>query len=36
MLLRAGLNEMPAVGRGWTDAQLDTLFEFTRTVGEGQ
>jgi cytochrome c oxidase subunit 2 len=35
-LLRAGRNKMPAVGRSWTDAQLDTLFEFTRAVGEGQ
>jgi hypothetical protein len=27
---------MPAVGRGWTDEQLDTLFEYTRQVGGGQ
>jgi cytochrome c oxidase subunit 2 len=35
-LLREGRNEMPAVGRGWSDAQLDTLFEYTRRVGGGQ
>ncbi len=35
-LLREGRNEMPAVGRGWTDEQLDTLFEYTRRVGAGQ
>lgn len=35
-LLREGRNEMPAVGRGWTDEQLDTLFAYTRRVGAGQ
>ena len=35
-LLREGRNEMPAVGRGWTDEQLDTLFEYTRRVGAEQ
>jgi cytochrome c oxidase subunit II len=35
-LLREGRGEMPAVGRGWTDEQLDTLFEYTRRVGSGQ
>ncbi|MEP7335769.1 MAG: cytochrome c oxidase subunit II, partial [Actinomycetota bacterium] len=35
-LLHNGRNQMPAVGRGWTDAQLDTLFEYTRRAGAGQ
>jgi cytochrome c oxidase subunit 2 len=35
-LLREGRNEMPAVGRGWSDAQFDTLFEYTRRVGGGR
>jgi cytochrome c oxidase subunit II len=35
-LLREGRGEMPAVGRGWTDEQLDTLFEYTRRAGSGQ
>jgi cytochrome c oxidase subunit 2 len=35
-LLREGRGEMPAVGRGWSDAQLDTLFEYTRRAGGGQ
>jgi cytochrome c oxidase subunit 2 len=35
-LLREGRGEMPAVGRGWSDAQLDTLFGYTRRVGGGQ
>jgi cytochrome c oxidase subunit 2 len=29
-LLREGRGKMPAIGRGWTDAQLDTLFAYTR------
>ena len=35
-LLREGRNEMPAVGRGWTDEQLDTLLEYTRRAGGEQ
>jgi cytochrome c oxidase subunit 2 len=35
-LLREGRGEMPAVGRGWTDEQLDTLFEYTRRAGGEQ
>ncbi len=31
-LLREGRGAMPAVGRGWTDEQLDTLFAYTRRV----
>jgi cytochrome c oxidase subunit 2 len=32
-LLRQGRGEMPAIGRDWTDEQLDTLFEYTRRAG---
>jgi cytochrome c oxidase subunit 2 len=35
-LLREGRGEMPAIGRGWSDAQLDNLFAYTRSVGGGQ
>jgi cytochrome c oxidase subunit II len=35
-LLREGRGEMPAIGRGWTDAQLDTLFAYTRGAGGEQ
>jgi cytochrome c oxidase subunit 2 len=35
-LLREGGVQMPAVGRDWSDAQLDTLFEYTRRAGAGQ
>lgn len=35
-LLREGGVQMPAVGRDWSDAQLDTLFEYTRRAGGGQ
>jgi cytochrome c oxidase subunit II len=35
-LLREGRGEMPAIGRGWTDAQLDTLFAFTRRAAGGE
>jgi cytochrome c oxidase subunit II len=28
-LVRNGRNEMPPVGRGWTDEQIETLLEFT-------
>jgi cytochrome c oxidase subunit II len=35
-LLREGRGEMPAIGRGWSDEQLDTLFEYTRRAGGGQ
>ena len=27
--MRNGRNEMPPVGRGWTDEQIETLLEFT-------
>ena len=32
-LLREGRGEMPAIGRDWTDAQLDTLFAYTTRCG---
>ena len=35
-LLREGRGEMPAIGRAWTDAQLDSLFAYTRGVGGEQ
>jgi mono/diheme cytochrome c family protein len=35
-LLREGRGEMPAIGRGWTDAQLDTLLAYTRSAGGEQ
>ncbi|HJV30469.1 MAG TPA: cytochrome c oxidase subunit II [Gaiellaceae bacterium] len=35
-LLREGRGRMPAVGRGWSDEQLDTLFEYTRRAGGEQ
>lgn len=35
-LLREGRDEMPAIGRGWTDEQLDTLFAYTRRSAGGQ
>ena len=35
-LLREGGVLMPAVGRDWSDAQLDTLFEYTSRAGGGQ
>jgi cytochrome c oxidase subunit II len=36
ILLCQGRNEMPAIGRDWSDEQLDTLFTYTRRVGGGQ
>jgi cytochrome c oxidase subunit 2 len=35
-LLREGRRAMPAVGRDWSDAQLDALLAYTRRVGGGQ
>ena len=35
-LLREGRGEMPAIGRDWTDEQLDNLFAYTHGVGGGQ
>ena len=35
-LLREGRGEMPAIGRGWTDAQLDKLFAYTHSAGGEQ
>jgi cytochrome c oxidase subunit 2 len=35
-LLREGRGEMPAIGRDWSDEQLDNLFAYTRRVGGGQ
>ena len=35
-LLREGRGEMPAIGRDWTDEQLDTLFAYTRRAGGEQ
>ena len=34
-LVRNGRNEMPAVGRGWSDAQIRTLMRYTRRVAGG-
>jgi cytochrome c oxidase subunit 2 len=31
-LLRNGRGAMPAVGRGWTDAQIDALAAYTKTI----
>jgi mono/diheme cytochrome c family protein len=31
-LVRNGRNEMPPVGRGWSDEQVRTLLEYTRSV----
>lgn len=33
-LLRNGRNKMPAVGRGWSDAQIRTLLEYTQRIAE--
>ena len=35
-LLREGRGKMPAIGRDWTDAQLDSLFAYTRSAGGEQ
>jgi cytochrome c oxidase subunit 2 len=35
-LLREGRGNMPAIGRDWTDAQLDSLFAYTRSAGGEQ
>ncbi len=35
-LLREGRGEMPAIGRDWSDEQLDNLFAYTRRVGGEQ
>ena len=35
-LLREGRGEMPAIGRDWTDAQLETLLAYTRRAAGGQ
>ena len=35
-LLREGRGEMPAIGRNWSDEQLDHLFAYTRRVGGEQ
>jgi cytochrome c oxidase subunit 2 len=34
-LVRNGRNAMPAVGRGWSDRQIETLLRYTRTVADG-
>jgi cytochrome c oxidase subunit II len=33
-LVRNGRNEMPAVGRGWSDQQIETLMRYTQRVAE--
>jgi cytochrome c oxidase subunit II len=33
-LVEQGFGQMPAVGRGWTDEQIDALFEHVRQYGE--
>ena len=35
-LLREGRGQMPAIGRDWTDEQLDNLFAYTHGVGGEQ
>ena len=35
-IVREGRNEMPPVGRGWSDEQLDSLLEYTRSVAGEQ
>lgn len=35
-LVRNGRNQMPPVGRGWSDEQIETLLEFTRGVAGGE
>jgi cytochrome c oxidase subunit 2 len=32
-LVRNGIGMMPPVGRGWTDAQIDALVAYTKTLG---
>jgi hypothetical protein len=34
--VRNGRNQMPPVGRGWSDQQIETLLEFTRGVAGGE
>jgi hypothetical protein len=33
-LVRNGRNKMPAVGRGWSDEQVATLFEYVEQFAE--
>ena len=35
-IVREGRGRMPAVGRGWTEAELEALFEFVGGLGGGQ
>ncbi len=35
-ILRNGVGEMPAVGVGWTDAQIDALVDYTSKLVKGQ
>ena len=35
-LLRNGDGQMPAVGKNWTDAQIDALVSYTKTLREGE
>src|SRR5262245_37565054 len=35
-LLRNGTGMMPPVGRGWTDAQIDALVAYTKTLPGAQ
>ena len=31
-MLREGVGKMPAVGSGWSDAQIDALISYTKTL----
>jgi cytochrome c oxidase subunit 2 len=35
-IVRNGQGRMPAVGRGWTEREMDALLDFVRTIGGGQ
>jgi cytochrome c oxidase subunit II len=35
LLVRNGRNEMPAVGAGWSDEQIENLVNYTRTIAGG-
>ena len=34
-ILRQGVAKMPAVGSGWSDAQIDSLITYTKTLKQG-
>ena len=35
LLLRNGRNKMPPVGAGWSDEQIQTLVDYTKTIAGG-